>query len=79
MKNPFEKQNNTGLIAAILLGSVAAAAAAYLFMTEDGADVRGKAKKKLKALAKDKAVHMVSMKTGFPKKAVKAVADHIMK
>jgi len=79
MKNPFEKDNNIGLIAAILLGSVAAAAAAYLFLTEDGGDVRGKAKKKLKAFAKDKAVKAVSMKTGFPKKAVKAVADHVMK
>jgi len=79
MKNPLEKQNNTGLTVAILLGAAAAAAAAYLFLTEDGNDTRSKTKKKLKALAKNKAVKIVSMKTGFPKKAVKAVADHVMK
>jgi hypothetical protein len=79
MTNPFDKQPNAGVIAAVLLGSVAIGATAYLFLTDNGADVHGKAKKKLKAFAKDKVVHLVSQKTGFPRKAVKAVADHILK
>jgi len=78
MTNPFEKQPTAGLIAGVLIGSIALGAVAYLFLTDNGADVRGKAQKKLKALAKDKAVKAVSKKTGFPKKAVKAVADHVL-
>jgi len=67
------------MIAAVLLGSVALGAVAYLFLTDNGSEMRGKTKKRLKAFAKDKAIRAVSEKTGFPKKAVKAVADHILK
>jgi hypothetical protein len=42
MKNPFEKNNNTGLVAAIAIGSFAAGAVTYLFTTERGASVRRK-------------------------------------
>jgi len=77
MKNPFVTQNNNGLIAAVLLGTAAAGAVAYLFLTENGAATRGKLKKKAKAKARDLASKAISKKTGLPKKAVKAVADHI--
>lgn len=40
MKNPFEKNDHKVLIAGIVIGSVAAGAAAYLFLTETGASVR---------------------------------------
>jgi len=78
MKNPFATQNNTGLIAAVLLGSAAAAAIAYLFLTDSGAAARGKFKKKAKAKARNLAAKAVSKKTGLPKKAVKALADHVI-
>lgn len=40
MKNPFEKNDHKVLIAGILIGSIAAGAAAYLFLTEPGSQVR---------------------------------------
>jgi len=41
MKNPFEKNDHKVLIAGIVIGSVVIGAAAYLFLTETGASVRG--------------------------------------
>lgn len=41
MKNPFEKNDHKVLIAGIVIGSLAAGAAAYLFLTETGKEVRG--------------------------------------
>jgi hypothetical protein len=79
MTNPFEKQSNAGVIAAVLFGSVAIGAVAYLFLTDNSSEIRGKTKKRLKAFAKEKAIKAVSEKTGFPTKAVKAVADHVLK
>ena len=40
MKNPFEKNDHKVLIAGIVIGSLAAGAAAYLFLTETGSQVR---------------------------------------
>jgi len=40
MKNPFEKNDHKALIAGVIFGSVAAGAAAYLFLTKSGAAVR---------------------------------------
>ncbi len=40
MKNPFVKDRNNALIAGIIIGSVAAAAITYLFVTEKGTAVR---------------------------------------
>jgi len=40
MKNPFEKDDHRLLIAGIIVGSVVAGAAAYLFLTETGSTVR---------------------------------------
>jgi len=40
MKNPFEKNDHKVLIAGIVIGSVLVGAAAYLFLTETGAQVR---------------------------------------
>jgi len=40
MKNLFVKHDNTALIASLAIGSVAAGAAAYLFMTERGSNMR---------------------------------------
>lgn len=40
MRNPFEKRDNSVLIASIVIGSVAAAGVTYLFLTETGAGLR---------------------------------------
>jgi gas vesicle protein len=40
MKNPFVKERHNGLIAGLILGSVAAAAVTYLLVTEKGASLR---------------------------------------
>lgn len=79
MKNPFAQENNNGLIVAVLLGSIAAGALAYLFLTDNGATARGKLKKKAKRKAKELVAEVVSKKTGVSKKAIKAVADHVAK
>ncbi len=40
MKNPFKKETNTTLIAAIVVAGVAAGAIAFFFLTEKGQDTR---------------------------------------
>jgi len=79
MKNPFEKKSSTGLITAIVVGGVAAAALAYLFLTEDGEEVLDTLKHRLKETAKDLASAVVSDKTGIAKKTVKKAADFVVK
>ncbi len=79
MKNPFEKDNHTTLIVAAAIVSLAAGAVAFLFLTEKGNDTRKSLKKKIKSIAKDVAVDAISRKTSIKKKAVKAVADQVVK
>jgi hypothetical protein len=40
MRNPFEKERHTGLIAGLIIGSVAAATVSYLMLTGKGAVIR---------------------------------------
>lgn len=42
MKNPFERNNHKLLISGIVIGTVATSAAAYLFLTENGKQVRSR-------------------------------------
>ncbi len=79
MKNPFKKEDNTGLIVAVAAGAALAGVLAYLFLTESGNEVIKSVKHKLKDEAKDLASGIVSDKTGVKKKTVKKVADHIVK
>lgn len=78
MKNLFKKEDNTGLIVAVVAGAVLAGTLAYLFLTESGSEVIKSVKHKLKDEAKDLASGIVSAKTGVKKKTVKKVADHIV-
>ncbi len=79
MRNPFEKRsNNSGTIAAVLLGGVALGAVAYLYLTDNGAKQRGKFKKKLKEKGKELASGAISKKTGISKKLIKKVADKVV-
>ena len=75
MKNPFEKEKNTGLIGGLLIGGVVAAGLAYLFLTEDGERVLESIKHKVKDMAKDLAAGVISDKTGLEKSTVKTAED----
>jgi hypothetical protein len=77
MKNPFEKTNNNGLIAAAVIGGLIAAVLAYLFLTDDGAEMLDNLKHKVKEGAKDVASGLVSDKAGISKRTVKKAADII--
>ena len=79
MKKPFKKQDNTGLIAVVAIGAVAAGALAYLYLSEGGSKARGSIKHKLKDVAKNLASGLISDKTGIKKKTVKKVADQVVK
>jgi len=79
MKNPFEKENHTGLIVLAAAAAVTAGGLAYLYLTNDGGEARDSIKHKIKDLAKDLASDFISNKTGFEKGTVKKVADHIVK
>ena len=77
MKNPFEKEDHTGLVILVAAAAVTAGALAYLYLTEDGGEMRESIKHKLKDTAKDIASGVISEKIGVKKKTVKAVADHV--
>ena len=79
MKNPFEKEDHTGLIVAVAAAAVTAGAIAYLYLTEGGSEARHSIKHKLKDVAKDIASEFISDKTGVEKTTVKKVADHVVK
>ncbi len=68
MKNPFKKKDNTAIIAAVAVASLAAGAVAYLFLTDNGSDLRSGWKKKIKDIAKDAAVDAINKHTRIPKK-----------
>jgi hypothetical protein len=40
MKNPFERRDNTVLVASVVVGSVAVGAATYFLLTEAGSKIR---------------------------------------
>jgi hypothetical protein len=75
MKNPFEKEKNTGLIAGLVIGGIVAAGLAYLFLTEDSEKLLESLKHKVKDVAKDFAAGVISDKTGIHKSTVKKAED----
>lgn len=79
MKNPFEKEDHTGLIVTVAAAAVIAGTLAYLFLTEGGQEVRRSIKHKLKEEAKDLASGVLSKKTGVKKSTVKKAADLVVK
>ena len=78
MKNPFEKESHTGLIAGLIIGGLVAAGLAYLFFTEDGEETLAGLKHKLKDIGKDIAAGVLSDKTGIDNKTVKKVEDVVV-
>ncbi|MBD1393582.1 hypothetical protein [Mucilaginibacter glaciei] len=78
MKNPFQKKDHTGLIATIAIGTLAAGALTYWFLSDSGQVSRKKAKKMLKDAAKNAAAEYGSKKVPFSKKSIKSVLDHVL-
>ncbi len=77
MKNPFKKKDNTTIIATVAVASLAAGAVAYLFLTDNGTELRSRWKKKIKSIAKDAAVDAINKHTRIPKKIARAATEHV--
>ena len=71
MKNPFEKEDHTGLIVGVALGVTAGIGLGYLFLTDKGAQYRRQISRKLKELASDTADELIDRKRLFPKRPLK--------
>lgn len=79
MKNPFEKEDNTGLIVGIAVGVAAGIGLAYLFMTEKGSAYRAQIAEKFQEGVSDKVAEFLDNNTIVPKKAAKVVTDTVIK
>ena len=78
MKNPLKKEDHTGLIVVAAAAAVTAGALAYLYLTDNGGEMRSSVSHKIKDIAKDLASDFISDKTGVKKRTVKKVADHVV-
>jgi hypothetical protein len=79
MKNPFEKEDHTGLFVGIALGITAGIGLGWLYLTDKGAQSRRQISRRFKEKLSDTAAEVVDKKTIFPKKAAKVVTDAIIK
>jgi gas vesicle protein len=79
MKNPFEKEDHTGLIVGIAVGVTAGLGLGWLFLTDKGAQYRRQISRKFKEAVSDKAAALIDQKTIVPKKAAKVATDAVIK
>jgi hypothetical protein len=79
MKNPFDKEDHTGLIVGIAVGVAAGIGLGFLFLTEKGATYRRKVTERLKEGLSDEAAGLISIKTIIPKKIAKVATDTVVK
>jgi gas vesicle protein len=79
MKNPFEKEDHTGLIIGLAVGAAAGIGLGWLFLTDKGAQYREQLTKKVKDLVSDEAAEFIDKKTFVPKKAAKVATDAVIK
>jgi gas vesicle protein len=79
MKNPFKKEDHTGLIIGIGAGVAAGIALGWLFLTNTGAQYRRQISRKIKEGVSDAAADLIDKKTIFPKKAAKVATDAVIK
>ena len=79
MKNPFEKEDHTGLIVGIAVGVTAGIGLGWRFLTQEGAQYRRQITGKVKEAVSDSAAAVIDKKTIIPKKAAKAATDAIIK
>ena len=79
MKNPFEKEDHTGLIVGIGVGVATGIGLGWLFLTDKGDEYRQQIAEKFKEHVSDKAADLISNKTIVPKKTIKAATDLLIK
>lgn len=79
MKNPFEKEDHTGLIVGLAVGVTAGIGLGWLFLTDKGAQYRRQISRKFKEEVSDTAAEVIDKKTIVPKKAAKVVTDAVIK
>ena len=79
MKNPFEKEDQTGLIVGIAVGVTAGIGLGWLFLTDKGAQYRRQISRKFKEGISDTAAGLIGKKTIIPKKVAKAATDAVIK
>ena len=79
MKNPFKKEDHTGLLVGLGVGAAAGIGLGWLFLTDKGAEYRRGLSRKFKEAVSDKAAEMIDKKTIFHRKAAKAATDAVIK
>jgi hypothetical protein len=79
MKNPFQKEDHTGLIVGIAVGVTAGIGLGWLFLTDKGAQYRRQISRKLKEGVSDTAAGLIDKKTIIPKKTAKVATDAVIK
>jgi gas vesicle protein len=79
MKNPFEKEDHTGLIVGVAVGVAAGVALGWLFLTDKGAEYRSQLTRKFKAVVSETAAEVIDKKTIIPKTSAKVATDAVIK
>lgn len=79
MKNPFQKEDHTGLIVGIAVGITAGIGLGYLFLTDKGAQYRRQISRTIKETVSDTAAGLIDKKTIIPKKVAKVTTDAVIK
>ena len=79
MKNPFEKEDHTGLIVGLAVGVAAGIGLGWLYLTDKGAQQRRLISRKFKETVSDKGAGLIDKETIIPKKMAKVATDAIIK
>ncbi len=79
MKNPFEKEDHTGLIVGIAVGVAAGIGLGWLFLTDKGAQYRGQISRTFKEEVSEKAAELIDKKTIVPETVAKVATDAVIK
>ena len=79
MKNPFEKEDHTGLIIGLAVGVTAGIGLGWLYLTDKGVQYRRQISRKFKEAVRDTAAEVIDKKTIIPKKAAKVATDAVIK
>ena len=79
MKNPFEREDHTGLIIGIAAGVAVGAGLGWLYLTETGTECRRQVSRKFKEGVSDSVADFIDKKTIVPKKLAKVATDAVIK
>lgn len=79
MKNPFKKEDHTGLIVGIAVGLTAGIGFGRLYLTDSGAQYCRQLTRRVKERLSDSAANLIDKKTIVPKKVAKLATDAVIK